>query len=179
MNKLHPRWQNLIALAVATLAALAALVMATHAHGAGAVKVQFIESEKFADAGETAYDRERHLRSLREHMVATWSSRLPDGQTLELEVLELDLAGIVWPGSARDMRIVSGRADAPSATLRWSLKTGDGRVLQSGTGRIVDLAYFDTAAWLHRNPGDLPYEKRLLDRWFSSQIATTGTAAPR
>lgn len=168
------RWQAVVSWLVAAMAAASALVLATSAHGAGKVEVQFVEPEKFADAGPTSWDRERHLAALRQHM-ALWQPRLPDGQTLALEVLDLDLAGWTWPQAGRDLRIVSGRADAPSANLRWSLKAADGRVLQSGTERIVDLGYFDNAAWLNRYDSNLPYEKRLLDRWFS---ATFPSAAP-
>jgi hypothetical protein len=168
------RWQALASWVVAAIAAASALVLATSAHGAGTVNVQFVEPQRFADAGPTAWDRERHLASLQKHM-AHWQARVPDGQTLQLEVLDLDLAGWSWPQAGRDLRIVSGRADAPSIHLRWSLKAADGRVLQSGTERIVDLGYFDTAAWLNRYDSDLPYEKRLLDRWFGN---TFPSAAP-
>jgi hypothetical protein len=158
------------------MAALSALVLVTSAHGAGTVKIEFVEPQKYADAGTAPMDRERHLRSLLAHM-QRWQDRLPDGQTLDVAVLDLDLAGWSWPQTGRDLRIVSGRADAPSAQLRWSLKAADGRVLQSGTERIVDLGYFDSAAWLHRYDSDLPYEKRLLDRWFGTTFPGAAPAA--
>jgi hypothetical protein len=161
------RWQSIASWIVAAIAAASALVLATTAHGAGTVNVQFVEPQKYADAGPTAWDRDRHLASLRQHM-ALWQQRLPDGQALQLEVLDLDLAGWSWPQAGRDLRIVSGRADAPSFNLRWSLTAADGRVLQSGAERITDLGYFQTAAWLNRYDSDLPYERRLLDRWFGS-----------
>lgn len=151
----------------ASLGAVAGLLLAAGAHAAGAVKVEFVEPHTFADTGPSPHDRERQLQSLQAHM-QRWQDRLPDGQTLELAVLDVDLAGWSWPHTGRDLRVVTGRADAPSARLRWSLKAADGRVLQSGTERIIDLGYFHTAAWLNRNDGDLPYEKRLLDRWFST-----------
>lgn len=163
------RRHGLVSWAIALMATISALVLVTSAHGAGTVNLQFVEPQNFSDAGPTQFDRERHLRSLREH-IARWQARVPDGQTLDLDVLDLDLAGWTWPQHGRDLRVVSGRADAPAAQLRWSLKAADGRVLQSGTERITDLGYFNSAAWLNRYDSDLPYEKRLLDRWFSARF---------
>jgi hypothetical protein len=172
-NHRQPLRLGVVAAALTTATALG---FAASAHGEGAVTVQFVEPQKFADAGPTPWDRERHLASLRAHM-AGWQARLPDGQTLDVEVLDLDLAGWTWPQAGRDLRIVTGRADAPSAQLRWSLKAADGRVLQSGSERIIDLGYFDSAAWLNRYDSVLPYEKRLLDRWFGTTFPST--APPR
>jgi hypothetical protein len=155
------------ALSIALLTVAGILAAAGGAQAAGKVTVEFVEPQSFADTGPSPHDRDRQLQSLQAHM-QRWQDRLPDGQTLELAVLDVDLAGWAWPHTGRDLRIVTGRADAPSARLRWSLKAADGRVLQSGTERIIDLGYFHTTAWLNRNDGDLPYEKRLLDRWFST-----------
>jgi hypothetical protein len=149
------------------LLALCGMVAGT-AQAAGTVKVQFVEPERYADIGFGTVDRHRNLEVLAAHM-KRWEAKLPDGQELDVDVLDIDLAGDVKPWTRwRDTRVLTGRADAPRMTLRWALKSG-GQTLKSGEERLSDLGYFPTTARL-RSDEMLAYDKRMLDDWLNERV---------
>lgn len=153
------------------LALVPALALcAVAAHAAGTVEVSFKPVTELADAGSDRHDGERNVARLSDHL-RTLAARLPDGQALKVEVTDLDLAGQMRPTRrGGDIRVLNGRADWPSLTLRWSLAAG-GRTLAEGNERIADMAY-----QLHplRGADDraLGYELRLIDRWFEERVLT-------
>ena len=69
-----------------------------------------VACERFTDVGFATIDRERTLQSLTQHFEAL-GRRLPDGQTLRVEVLDVNLAGEVWPRGPSEVRVLRGRAD--------------------------------------------------------------------
>jgi hypothetical protein len=135
---------------------------------AGTVEVSFVDPQGFSDAGSTALETERNTRVLAEelHQLAR---RLPDGQQLRVEVLDIDLAGSVRHGSPVDLRVMRGGADWPSLRLRYTL-SADGRPLRTGEESIADLDYL-RAPPVNAPGTRLPYEQRLLARWFNERIA--------
>jgi Protein of unknown function (DUF3016) len=147
--------------------ALGALLIAGAAHAAGSVQVSFVKPENFADIRDRTYSREQNLKALEQVITSAAQPYVADGQTLKIEVLDVDLAGEVRPGSrAWDVRVLRGRADWPRITLRWSL---DGATPRSGEAVVQDMAY------LQRLPPSLadtalPYERRMLDEWFKRQF---------
>ena len=152
------------------LLAAALLSAALPSGAAGSAQVSYVQPEKFTDVGHGSFDRERTLQSLTQYF-HTLGKRLPDGQTLRVEVLDVDLAGEIWPRSPHEVRVLRGRADWPHMTLRYTLLEGD-RTVKAGESKLADMAYlFDS----HRlsQYGDLPFEKRMLDRWFKEAIAPT------
>lgn len=141
------------------------------AQAAGQVQVKWIEPEKFADAGRGSFDRERTLKTLGEHLQAL-GQRLPEGQTLSVEVTDLELAGELEPFSRfhDEVRVLRGRADWPRMSLRYTLSDGT-RTLARGDAQLSDPNY------LYRSLrgvqyGALAYEKRMLDDWVASLVAT-------
>jgi Protein of unknown function (DUF3016) len=80
------------ALVVAALALLAAGA----AQAVGRVEVRYVQPERFSDAGFGAVERERTLKVLSQHFDRL-AQRLPDGQLLQVEVTDVDLAGEVDP----------------------------------------------------------------------------------
>lgn len=147
---------------------LALCLAAPPAQAAGVVDVSFKPVHELADAGRDRFDGERNLKTLAEHFQAL-AQRLPDGQQLTVEVTDLDLAGEMKPTRrGGDLRVMSGRADWPSVSLRWTLTEG-GRTRASGDERLTDMAYL-----MHplRGAQDRPlaYELRLLDRWFDERV---------
>ena len=150
-------------LRAASLAVVCASTLA-----AGTAQVNYVHPEKFTDAGFGSFERERTLRSLTEHFQVL-SKRLPDGQTLRVEVLDIDLAGEVWPRVPSEVRVLRGRADWPHMSLRYTLLDGS-RTVKAGTARLSDMNYLFSQRGVQQY-GDLPYEKRMMERWFSEQIA--------
>lgn len=148
-------------LAAATTLALAA---AMPAHAAGTVEVRFVDPANYSDIGFASADRERHLQTLEGHFQRL-AGQLPDGQTLQVDVLDVDLAGELRPHRGNDLRVLRGGADWPRMTLRYELRDASG-VLKSGEQRISDPAYRFEMRGSHRYGGALGYEQRLIEHWF-------------
>jgi hypothetical protein len=159
---------------VAISAAIAAaLVLPLSVHAAGEVEVRWVEPEQFRDAGQGSIERDRNLRTLEQHFTRL-GRHLPDGQTLRVEVEDVDLAGEIWPFGFRDTRIVRGGVDWPQIDLRWTLSAGD-RVLAQGEERVADRSYtFGSRVSMEQGP--LPYERRMLEDWFRERIADEAAA---
>lgn len=158
----------LAAAALALLSAAVLIAVAHPAHAAGSADVRFVEPERFSDAGRGALERERALEVLAAHLQEL-SRRLPDGQRLKVEVLDVDLAGeLRWRGG-QEVRVLRGGADAPHIQLRWSLEQG-GAALKSGQDRLTDLGYLQGRAWTSGQGDGLPYERRMLAQWFRVQF---------
>jgi hypothetical protein len=138
------------------------------AHAAGTVLVNFHESDKFSDIGRGVGERERNLEILEQHFKRL-GRKLPDAQTLTIEVLDVDLAGEVWPTRRfGDLRILRGTADWPRMTLRWQL-AADGKMLRKGEERVADMAYLTRIP----RPGDseaLAPDLRMVDDWFARRF---------
>jgi hypothetical protein len=146
---------------IATLASAAAT--------AGTVEVRFIEPDKFADARDGVHSREDVLKTLEERLKQLGAKKLPASQTLQVEVLDIDLAGDAFPRVAlRDTRVLRGRADWPRMHLRYTLREGD-KVIKSGEDRIADMKYLMGSLRASQD-SPLPYEKRMLDNWFDERI---------
>ena len=147
----------------ATLALPAAAAMA------GAT-VTFVHPEQYMDMPFSAIDRDQILRELSDHF-SKMAARLPAGQELSIEVLDVDLAGHLRP-SARggtDIRILKGGADWPRISLRYTLSEG-GKVLATGQDDLSDMNYM-----YHHNryfsSESLRYEKNMIDDWFDKRLA--------
>jgi hypothetical protein len=148
---------------------LCALLSATTAQ-AGSAEVSFIQPDRYADAGHgvdaeaVRHRLEAHLQDLAQH----W---LPPGQTLKIDILDIDLAGETRPmlNRADDLRVVTGRADWPRIQLHYSLVGGD-QTIASGDESLSDMGYLS-----RQRVGDslsaLPYERRMLSDWFRKRFA--------
>ena len=149
----------------AAVSALAATLLASAAHAAATVEVRYVEPDNFADIGHSSWDRERTMSALTDHLQKLGRA-LPDGQTLRLDVTDIDLAGDIRPWGWHETRVLRGQADWPQIKLRYTLTEGE-RTLRSGEARLSDLAYMQTLIGRDR-PGDtLAVEKRMVRRWFA------------
>ncbi|SHH71061.1 DUF3016 domain-containing protein [Massilia sp. CF038] len=153
----------------AALAALGWMALASSAALANPATVTYAEPDQFTDVPRSAWDRERILKQLSGHFDAL-AARLPAGQTLSVEVLDLDLAGRTFPGAMRnpDLRVMGTGADWPHMRLRYAVKEGD-KVIKSGEDTLSSMSYLER---INRyDKGDsLRYEKAMLDEWFKSKI---------
>lgn len=151
-----PRWRAALGLALVAAALPAA--------AAGTVSVRWATPERYTDIGWSHLDREQALDELGRH----WQSLahlLPDGQTLAVEVTDVNLAGETLPNPAHPVRVLRGRADWPTMTLRYTLSAG-GQVLRQGDARLADLHYFMGRV----RPEALAYEKRMIERWLREEL---------
>ena len=154
-----------------TLILIAALASAAAA-SAGTVEVKFIDPDKFTDARDDAHRREDVLKTLEQRLKELGEKKLPASQALQVEVLDIDLAGDAYPRvSLRETRVLRGSADWPRMHLRYTLREGD-KVIKSGEDRLSDMNYMmGSLRASHDRP--LPYEKRMLDNWFDERIAAS------
>lgn len=153
-----------LALALSCTAALPVL--------AGEVEVKFIDPDKFADAGRSNRDRERTLQTLADYL-QTLGRELPDGQTLRIEVRDIDLAGNVEPFGwyrSDEVRVLRGRADWPHVYLSYTLQA-EGRTLKAGEAQLADLSYMYSLRGRDRSVDEMAYEKRMVRRWFDETFA--------
>jgi Protein of unknown function (DUF3016) len=150
--------------------AFAALALAcVYAHAAGTVRVSFVDAEKFTDFRDRNSTVDQNVKALEKVIVDAAKPHVADGQTLKIDVLDVDLAGEPRPGArAWDVRVLRGRADWPRIKLRWSLEsTGAGP--RSGDAVVQDMGYLDRM----RPPSSyasLAYERRMLDDWFRREF---------
>ena len=153
----------------ALMAQAALIVMCTPAAwAAGQVEVSFKPVDQLADVGRGPRDGERAVQALGAHFKSL-AARLPDGQTLTVEVTDVNLAGDLQQTRRGDeVRVLKGSADWPTLDLRWTL-TGDGRTLASGQERLADMSYLQSPL---RGGHDTAYghEIRLIDRWFDNRF---------
>ncbi|WP_332856205.1 DUF3016 domain-containing protein [Duganella sp. S19_KUP01_CR8] len=146
-------------------AALALLASAAWAD----VSVSYVKPDDFADVPRNGVDRERVLKDFSDYF-ATLSKKLPAGQNLKIEVLDIDLAGRMWPrrNGGEDIRVMNGGADWPRMHLRYTLEQ-DGKTLRSGDEQLSNMNYMQGIS--RYNDGDtLRYEKQMLDDWFNKVI---------
>jgi len=152
-------------------AAMAAVLLAACAGSAmpvaAAARVTYLNPEKMTDVPRFPSDRESMESAFREHLDKL-SERLPAGQQLVVEFLDIDLAGDVFPRvPVQDIRVLKGRADWPRMHLRYRIEQ-DGTVLRSGERELADANYLMRSS---RYNGELyQHEKDMLDDWFRKEI---------
>lgn len=157
----------------AALAVVAACTAIGLPAWAGEVEVRFVDPDKFADAGRSNRERERTMKTLADYL-ASLGRELPTGQTLHIDVKDIDLAGNIEPfGWHRfdEVRVLRGRADWPQVHLSYTLQA-DGRTLQAGDARLADLSYMYALRGRDRSVDELSYEKRMVRRWFDETFTT-------
>lgn len=136
---------------------------------AGTVQVSFAGADRYADTGRHTMDREQTLRTLEAHFTAL-ATRLPEGRTLQITVTDVDLAGeLDWRRATHDLRVLRGRADWPQIRLSYALREGE-KTLDAGEAHLSDASYLMFSGNLDRRAA-LPYEKRMIDRWFQDTFA--------
>lgn len=158
-------------------AALAAVFLVASASGFAAATVTYVNPDKMTDVPRDKADRESMEADLLEHFNKL-SARLPAGQELKVEILDIDLAGEVFPRvGIRDVRVYKGRGDWPHIHLRYRIEE-NGKVLSSGERRLTDSSYM---MGFNSYRSDIyGHEKQLLDDWFRKQFPAvrSGTPAP-
>jgi hypothetical protein len=153
------------------LAATLCWAAALPVQAAGKADVSYLKPEEFRDAGRGVVDRERTMATLTQYLQQL-ARQLPDGQTLRLEVTDIDLAGEIYPSlRLNDPRVLRGGADWPRLNLRYTLLDAS-RTLKSGEAQLADPAYMFSSGGRGAMGSELAYEKRMLRKWFDETIVT-------
>ena len=162
------------------LAAWSLLLVPHFARAEANLSVVFVSPEKYSDASYSssfanAPDRADVQRDIEQHLERLAKRALPPGESVKIEVLDIDLAGRVEPMRSRlggsDVRVIRD-ITWPRMKLRYTLIRGD-QVTPSREESLSDLNFLSS---FNRYPnGDrLRYEKAMLDRWFRERFATDG-----
>jgi hypothetical protein len=158
-----------ILLSIGVAASTAFLTLfALEAQAAGTVQVRFVQPDKFSDVRDGHLRAEDNLQMLQRHLEEIGARYVTDGQTLKIEVLDVDLAGEVHRGGRLDdVRVLKGRADWPRIQLRYTLET-PGAPARSREATVSDFAYLERTPTQPNEP--LAYERRMLDEWFRAEF---------
>lgn len=145
----------------------AALIFAPLAHAAGTVTVAFVHPEKFNDDDFryrfTPSERAAAVADLTRHIQRAAQALLPSGRSLQVEIVDLQRAGIYNPlhGTAANVRILKDTTP-PRIVLRYKL--GGKGPARAGSETLTDIGYLANPS--ARLSGDrFIYEKALLDDW--------------
>ena len=150
---------------------LSAVLVTPPAAAAGTVEVTWVQPERYIDTGRKLWEREDALKSLGAHFKKL-GPQLPDGQTLKIEVLDVDLAGDLEPGAGRDLRVLRGGADGPRITLRYTLQQGE-QTLKAGEEQLTYPNYYQGTLRANvQSDSDLAYEKHMIVQWFAATFGT-------
>jgi hypothetical protein len=158
-------------LLLSSLIALAGTAMA------GTVNVSFVNPDSYTDAGNSKWDEAPNLQALAHYLQTLGQQDLPANQTLNVEVLDVDLAGTVKLRGNGEVRIVRGKADFPRLHLRYTL-LADGKPVRNGDEWLSDLNYTQHLSTYRKNE-PLYYEKYVLFTWFKSRFVEQQAAATR
>ena len=150
--------------------ALGSAMLAVAALAAGTVQVSFVKPENFADVRGAHLRADDNLRALQRDIEALAAQYVGDGQTLKVEVLDVDLAGEIHHGRRlNDVRVLRGRADWPRITLRYVLEA-PGVAPRTGQAVVADMAYLERTRPYDHSETMFPYERRMLDEWFRAEF---------
>jgi hypothetical protein len=161
------------------IAAIAALMFSVSLPAwAGTAEVNFIEPDKYTDAGGKGGPRdiprrEVVLNEIRAHLEALAQRNLPDTQTVQIDILDIDIAGRreVLGAQLDDVRIYD-EISPPRIRLRYTLREG-GNTLLDGEERLSNPTYLSGLA---RTPSSDPihHERAMLTKWFMARIVKRG-----
>lgn len=154
-------------------AALVGLCLAAPARSE--VLVNFVHPERFTDANTRgdfpAKADSPALASLRRTLQELGARYLPADTKLQVEVLDLDLAGRYepWRFEARDVRIMRD-VDPPRIRLRYALER-PGQPPVSREETVTDMLYLTRPELRFRSGDTLAVEKAVLADWFRHRFA--------
>jgi hypothetical protein len=150
--------------------ALAALAAAPAVHAATAT-VEYVNPEKFTDAGNTQIqgEREGNLGQLKAHLIERAGKLLPADQKLAVTVTNVDLAGSYDPRQRASSEVRTQRdAFPPRMDLSFRLEGADGTVLKEGSRKLSDPNFLQSG--LRYKGEKLGYEKELIDDWLRREF---------
>ncbi|MDR0183941.1 DUF3016 domain-containing protein [Lysobacter arvi] len=99
--------------------------------------------------------------------------RLPDGQRLDVDIVDIRRAGSFEPWHGPNLQYTRIIRDVypPRMTLDVRLTDADGTVIAEGERKLSDPGFLmSDSATLNSDP--LRFEKRLIDRWLAQELRT-------
>lgn len=151
-----------------TLLAMFTVVLLPNVVYAATSEVTWTDHEKYRDihSGNEGrkHFRERTFKSFEKHF-AKLAEDLPKGQTLKVNVTDVDLAGDTRSGGINQLRIIKD-IYFPRMNFSYELTDTDGSIITSGEIILKDMNFMMGSNSKYRNKS-LSYEKVMLDDWFA------------
>lgn len=148
---------------------VAALAFATAAHAAKIV-VTAAEADAHSDVTLTSMTAEDSLEvvldEFRRHLTTAAKRYLKDGQTMEVNFSDIDLAGEFEPWHSRGYQDVRWVRDiyVPRLKFDYKLTDAEGGVISEGSENLVDLAFLWSVSQIDSHT-QTRYEKQMLTDW--------------
>jgi hypothetical protein len=149
-----------------TRALIAGLALLASSAAWAGTEVHFTKPDQFTDVPFDPQEREEVLKELSQHFEKL-GALLPPGQSLKIDVTDVDLAGRENPSlrAGQDIRVMNGRVDWPRLRLHYVLEK-DGKVISSGNAALSDMSYLTRINPYFSNE-KLRYEKLMIDDWYT------------
>jgi hypothetical protein len=135
---------------------------------AAAINVSFDKTRRYADAGMAGDEAIANVREIATYIASLAKRDLPSDADLNLEVLDVDLAGDrrlvgrgVW------IRHMDGVSDWPNIKVKFTLHV-PGRPDMQAVDKISGETYLMHGESLSYDP--MRYEKLMIDAWFQYRI---------
>lgn len=159
-------------------ALLALLCTFAAAPADAATRVRFIAPQTYTDGNLSwrPVDQRLTLEGLTRIIDNLGNRYLPKGYDLDIDVLDIDLAGKINPLTSRTGELRVMRGDTwPSMKLRYTLRNGS-RIVARGEDTLRSMNYLmDPIAVRSNEP--LRFEKAMLANWLRQRVAGLGSAS--
>ncbi|MGB0835074.1 MAG: DUF3016 domain-containing protein [Psychrobium sp.] len=139
------------------------------------VSVEFVQSERYQDINASgnqnqARYQERLFKTLEKQFQES-ANDLPNGMTLDVKVLDIDLAGSVAMGlgMGQDIRQVSDK-DFPRILFYVVLKDQNGKILLQGKQNLRDANLRHNEFRLRGSQSDFYMETAIVKKWFDGAL---------
>lgn len=147
------------------------VVLLSTSINAASVDIKWADIEKFADvraddSGVTQY-RKDVIFNIEKHFTKI-AKKLPEEQRLNIEILDIDLAGDIKMFDARLIRLVKGH-QPPRIAFKYQLIDKSKTVIKAGEENIRDASFMNTISSRYKNSA-FGFEKSLLDKWYKKSL---------
>ncbi|MCA8975250.1 MAG: DUF3016 domain-containing protein [Planctomycetes bacterium] len=138
---------------------------------AAEVTVRFAAIEKYVDAGASEGERARNLAVIERHIRAAAQRCVGADGRLDVEVLDVDLAGEVdWSRSAALEQRSLRDETPPRLEIAFKLLDATGTMRGEVRDRLVDMDYLRRGARERFAREALPYERAMLEDWVARRL---------
>lgn len=148
------------------------------------VNVSFLAPERFTDTardgGFGRPDKGKTLDEFKRHLAGLGERCIPPGQSLDIVIRDIDLAGQQEPRRGADgefLRVLKGVSN-PRIDLEYVWRSADGTVLGKGAERVAEASFLPERTHDPRTNDSLYYEKAMLTQWFEARFCKS-TEAPK
>lgn len=131
-------------------------------------QVNWVEPANYTDVKSAAGYQKQHeahvFKHISNHFNKMARMTLPEGVTLRVNVIDLDLAGYVYPLSVRQL----SASEEPKIKFEYQLLDG-GQIIKSQSVELADPRYLFKIKMGKSNEA-YRFEKRMITEWFKKEL---------